>query len=285
MMIEPAIAIIQARMSSTRFPKKVLKPLAGKPMIWHIVERARSCRWVNQVIVATSTEASDDPLSEFCANNGIACHRGSLNNVLRRYLEALDRYPHSYVVRITGDCPLIDPDFIDRQIQALTVHDGDQIWLSVPAPILDGQGVHSSRSLRYISERSDRLEDLEHVGSRYMADNPEQFRIIGLHPPKALTEGRWRVTVDETPDYEMMQHLYDALWQGSPIPLHEALEWMALHPELAGCNQAVSYSAINQDLAVKRQAWVQYVDLFCSWDDPFHVISSPLDSTPKAENP
>ena len=280
---KPAIAVIQARMSSTRLPGKVLKPLAGKPMIWHIVQRARSCQQVGQVVVATSTEASDDPLADFCANNGIDCHRGSLRNVLSRYLEVLDGHPHAYVVRITGDCPLIDPDFIDRQIQALTAHDGDQIWLSAPVPILGGQGVHSTRSLRYISECSNHPDDLEHVGSRYLAEHPEKFRIVGLHPPKALTEAHWRVTVDEAADYEMMQHLYDALWRDGPVPLSEALDWMACHPELAGVNETVQHSAINQELSAKRRTAHQHIALFCDWDDPSHAISAPTNTEAKAD--
>ncbi|MEE4204374.1 MAG: NTP transferase domain-containing protein, partial [Halieaceae bacterium] len=240
----------------------------GQPMIWHIVQRARACQRVDQVVVATSVEPSDDPLAAFCAQADIPCHRGSLHNVLSRYLEVLDAHPHPYCVRITGDCPLIDPDFIDRQILALEAHDGDQTWLSAPAPVLGGQGVHSTRSLKAIAERSNHPDDLEHVGSRDLAEHPEQFRLIGLHPPKALSEANWRVTVDEAADYEMMQHLYTALWQGRPIALSDALDWMARHPELAAHNQAVPHSAINQALAAKRQAWAQHVDLFCDWDDP-----------------
>ncbi|MFB1489881.1 MULTISPECIES: cytidylyltransferase domain-containing protein [unclassified Thiocapsa] len=266
----PAIAIIQARLSSSRLPGKVLKPLAGQPMIWHIVQRARACQRVDQVVVATSVEPSDDALADFRAQDDIPCHRGSLHNVLSRYLEVLDAHRHPYCVRITGDCPLIAPDFIDRQIQGLEAHGGDQTWLSAPAPALGGQGVHSTRSLKVVAERSTHPDDLEHVGSRYLAEHPEQFRIIGLHPPKALTDANRRVTVDEAADYEMMQHLYTALWQGEPIALDDALDWMARHPELAAHNQAVPQSAINQELAAKREAWARHVDLFCDWDDPSH---------------
>lgn len=262
-----------------------MKPLAGRPMIWHIVQRARACQRVDHVVVATSIEPSDDPLAAFCAEVNIPCHRGSLHNVLSRYLEVLHAYPHPYVVRITGDCPLIDPDFIDRQILALHAHDGDQTWLSAPAPVLGGQGVHSTRSLQYISECSDHPDDLEHVGSRYMAEHPEQFRIIGMQPPKALTQANWRVTVDELADYEMMQHLYTALWQGQPITLEDALDWMSEHPELAGINDSVEHSAINQELSVKRRTAGQHVHLFCDWDDPSQVILGPANSKPEVDSP
>ncbi|MBV5272519.1 MAG: NTP transferase domain-containing protein [Lamprocystis purpurea] len=270
-MTRPAIAIIQARMSSSRLPGKVLKPLAGQPMIFHIVQRSRACRQVEQVVVATSTEPSDNPLAAYCAAAGIACHRGSLDNVLDRYLEVLEANPHPYCVRVTGDCPLIDAAFIDKQIEALQAHDGDLTWLAEPAPVLGGQGVHSSRSLRQIAACSTHPDDLEHVGSRYLAEHPEQFRIIGLHPPVAVSKANWRVTVDEAPDYEMMQQLYGALWRGEPIALGAALDWMARHPDLAGHNQDVKHSAINQELAAKRQEWARHVDLFCDWDEPGRI--------------
>ena len=278
MMTKPAIAIIQARMSSTRLPGKVLKPLSEKPMIWHIVQRARRCQKVGQVVVATSTETSDDPLADFCAEHDIACHRGSLNNVLSRYIDVLNDYPHPFFVRITGDCPMIDSDFIDRQIQALVAHDGDQIWLSAPTPILAGQGVHSTRSLRTILEWSHHPDDLEHVGSRYLAENSEQFRIIGLHPPEALSKVCWRVTVDEHADYEMMQHLYKALWRGEPILLSEALQWRVSHPELSRINETVQHSVINKELSAKRGEAERHVALFCHWEDPTKVVPVQIDS-------
>ena len=96
-----------------------MKKLAEKPMILHIVERARMCRHVNKVIVATSTENSDNELADLCYKNKINIIRGSLNNVFERYIEAIERFPSDYVVRITGDCPFIHPEFIDKQIEAL----------------------------------------------------------------------------------------------------------------------------------------------------------------------
>ncbi|GAH65974.1 unnamed protein product, partial [marine sediment metagenome] len=118
-MKKPAIAIIQAKMSSTRLPGKVLKPLAGKPIIWHIYNRAEHCKFVDKVVVATSTDSSDDPLVEFCINNNMNYYRGSLNNVLSRFIEIIENDYYPYIARITGDCPLIHPQFIDNQIKAL----------------------------------------------------------------------------------------------------------------------------------------------------------------------
>ena len=188
-------------------------------------------------------------------------------------VDILELYENPYVVRVTGDCPLIDPLFIDKQIQAMQIHDGDQTWLATHSPILEGQGVHSTSSLKKIAQLSNHPDDLEHVGSRYLAEHPEQFRLIGMYPPKMFSEAKWRVTVDEAVDYEMMQQLYGALFKGYPISLTDALTWMDEHPDLVSQNQAVQHSAINQELAAKRRAWLRHVDLFCDWENPRVIIS------------
>lgn len=250
--IPKAIAIIQARCSSTRLPGKVLKPLAGKPMIWHIVQRAWACRHVDQVAVATSIEASDDPLAEFCEQAGMACIRGSLTNVLSRYLAVLEQDPHAYVVRITGDCPLIHPPFIDRQVELLHSHDADMIRLAQPSSLLEGQGVLSTRALRHMAAMSTHADDLEHVGSRFFCEQPQQFRTVELLAPVGLSVHRWRLTVDEAADYELMARIYADLYKGEPIALERVIDFLEDHPELAVMNQSVQHSAINQELAAKR---------------------------------
>jgi len=264
-MSNKAIAIIQARMSSSRLPGKVLKPLAGKPMIWHIVQRARACQLIDEVVVATSSEPSDDLLADFCSESNIRCHRGSLTNVLSRYIEVLEKTPQDYFVRITGDCPLIDPEFIDKQLLALQSHDADLVWLDPSVSVLEGQGAHSARSLKFIASKSQHPDDLEHVGSRYLAEHPDAFRIIGMRPPEYLANLNWRITIDEAKDYDMMQHLYEDLWDGEPIPLEAALTWLEQNPDLSTKNKSVAHSIINQGLAAKRESWKQHIDFYCDW--------------------
>ena len=247
-----AIAIIQARMSSTRLPGKVLLPLADKPMIWHIVERAKACKLVDLVIVATSVEASDDPLASFCADSGILCFRGSLDDVLSRFIEILKIHPADFVVRITGDCPLIDPVFIDRQIRALQLHEGDKTWSANHVAVLEGQGVLSSRSLSYIYKHSEDPDDKEHVGSRFMVENANLFKLIEMEPPEALVRLPYRLCVDEAADYEMMCRVYDELWRdGEIIPFEKVIDWLGANPDATGHNQCVVHSAINRELFAK----------------------------------
>lgn len=247
-----AIAIIQARSSSSRLPGKVLKPLAGKPMIWHIVERARACRLVGKVVVATSTEPSDDELAEFCRDKQIDCFRGSLTNVLSRYVEVLRLDPHEYVVRITGDCPLIHPPFIDRQIEVLAENDADMVWVRPSSSLLEGQGVHSSRSIREVAWRSNHHDDLEHVGARLFSESPEVFRNVGLEIPAGLGGRRWRITVDEEEDYMLMKDVYEALYKGFPIRLQDAVNFLKANPSIAIRNSKIKESAVNRDISVRR---------------------------------
>ena len=252
-----AIAIIQARMSSSRLPGKVLKPLAGKAMIWHIYQRALQCKLVDKVIIATSTEISDDPLAVFCQKNDLNVFRGDLNNVLSRFLKILEKYPHPYFVRITGDCSLICPAFIDQQIMALYKHDGDVTWSKRSCASLEGQGVQSSRSLIYINEKSMDSEDLEHVGSKYLAENPTEFKIVAMAIPEDLCVNKYRLTVDEENDYRLIKTLYDALYSSEPIDLSDALRWLDSYPDVANVNKNVFHKSLNIELEEKRSLWAE----------------------------
>lgn len=113
------IAIIQARMSSSRLPGKVLLDIGGEPMLARVVERALCAKLVDQVIVATTTDPSDDPIAEFCAERGYNFTRGSLNDVLDRYYQAAREYEAEIVVRLTADCPVLDPDVVDQTIAVI----------------------------------------------------------------------------------------------------------------------------------------------------------------------
>lgn len=116
------IAIVQARMSSTRLPGKVLKPLLGQPMLLHVVERLRRSRHLNRVVIATTIEPSDHPLLEFCQQHSLDCFRGDLQDVLDRYYQCAREFAAEVIVRITSDCPLIDPGEMDRLVEYYLQH-------------------------------------------------------------------------------------------------------------------------------------------------------------------
>ncbi len=110
------VAIIQARMSSSRLPGKVMQDIAGQPMLWHVVNRARHARLVDQVVIATTTDPSDDVLEQFCNQKNLHCYRGSLPDVLDRFYQAANRYRADVIIRLTADCPLLDPQLLDRTV-------------------------------------------------------------------------------------------------------------------------------------------------------------------------
>jgi len=110
------LAILQARTSSSRLPGKVLKPILGKPMLLLQIERVRRARKIDKLVVATSNDPSDDGIEALCKQHGIDCFRGSLNDVLDRFYRAALTYNPEHIVRLTGDCPLIDPELVDSII-------------------------------------------------------------------------------------------------------------------------------------------------------------------------
>lgn len=253
-MKDRTIAIIQARSSSTRLPKKVLKNLAGKPMIYHIVERAKFCKNVDEVIVATSTEESDDELANYCNINNINLIRGSLNNVLERFKKTLEKFPADYFVRITGDCPLICPIFIDKQIDALKLYDADFIKTNVQSSLVEGQGVNSKKTLELIYNNTSDKDDLEHVGSKYISKNLNKFRIVKFNLPRYLCSSNYRITVDEPKDYELISKIYKTLYKGKPFDLRDAIYWLENNPEEAKLNRDISHSKINKILIKKIES-------------------------------
>lgn len=256
MKAKPAIAIIQARMSSERLPKKVMKKLAGKPVIWHVYQRAKQCKLVDKVVIATSVHRSDDELVEYCIENGLNYYRGSLSNVLRRFIDILKKENFKYYVRITGDCPLICPQFIDNQIYALNKYDGDITWTFNLGEALVGQGVHTVRSLRHIATNADDVENHEHVGAIYLSKNPHLFRIVELNPPSDLLGGN-RVTIDEKADLMLVKALYGELFKENEIiSLRDALLWINSNPEQSVINRSVQHSPINTETRLNERKWI-----------------------------
>ena len=193
--------------------------------------------------------------------------------MLKRFIDTLEIYSSEYFVRITADCPLIDPTFIDRQYEILKRYGGDHIWLDKSSPVLIGQGVHSTHSLRYIYQSTTHPDDLEHCGSRYIAERPEEFKVIGLKVPPFLADLTYRIAVDELDDYRLMSALYESLWRGAPIPFTEALKWLKNRcPELL-FNSDVNESKVNSDLQKLKRRHPWKVNCFCDWEYPHDPIS------------
>ncbi len=206
------LAVLQARMSSTRLPGKVLMPLAGAPMIVRQIERVARARRIDRLIVATSTEPGDDVLVETCRREGAAVHRGPLDDVLARFIGALDAFPADQVVRLTADCPLADPDVIDATI-ALQLDSGSDYASNSPEPGAWAKGldveVITASALRLAAARAATPEEHEHV-TWGVWNRPDLYRLAWLSAPDDQADVRW--TVDRPDDYAFAAAVYDALY-------------------------------------------------------------------------
>jgi spore coat polysaccharide biosynthesis protein SpsF len=211
------LAVLQARTSSSRLPGKVLKPLAGKPMILRQIERVARARRIDRLVVATSDEASDDELARVVAGAGVAVHRGPLDDVLARFIGALDASsPADHVVRLTADCPLADPQVIDAVI-AKVVGEGADYGSNTPAHRTFPKGldveVMTAAALRDAAARAATPEEHEHV-TWGLHRHPELYRQTWLSQDAEEGDVRW--TVDFDHDYAFAAAVYDALYAANP---------------------------------------------------------------------
>jgi spore coat polysaccharide biosynthesis protein SpsF len=212
-----ALAVLQARMSSTRLPDKVLAPVAGTPMILRQIERLRRARKLERIVVATSIRADDDPLAEVLAAAGVPVHRGDLDDVLGRFIGALDAFgPAQTVVRLTADCPLADPDVIDATIGKFEASGADYASnVAEPRSFPKGLDVEvmTAAALRRAAAETSDPYDREHV-TPYLYRNPDRFRMASH--AQAADEGEVRWTVDRPDDLEFVRAVYDALYADDP---------------------------------------------------------------------
>ena len=238
-------AIIQARLGSTRLPGKVLRPIQGQPMLWHIVRRVRHTPGLAQVVVATSDQAGDAPIRAFCAEAGIPCFAGSEQDVLDRFYQAAVEYGGDPVIRITGDCPLVDPQVIGRVLALYGTGDYDHVGVATGAGALfldggrfpDGLDAEcfSHAALEHAWREASRPSDREHV-TPYLWRQPDQFRLGVLKSPADYSRLRW--TVDNAIDFQLISRLYEALDRADTIfHMDDILAYLQAHPELTSLNQ------------------------------------------------
>ncbi len=209
------LGVLQARVSSSRLPGKVLMPILGQPMLLRQIERLHRCRTIDQLVVATSADPADDALGALCEQRDVACYRGSLSDVLDRFVNAARPYHPDVVVRLTGDCPLADPGVIDEAIRFFDAGDYDYVCNFMPPTFPDGLDVEVMRfsALEEAAEEARLPSHREHV-TLFVRVHPERYRLGNLASPVDLSHLRW--TVDEPPDFEFVRRVYEALYQEKP---------------------------------------------------------------------
>ncbi|WP_395648232.1 cytidylyltransferase domain-containing protein [Terricaulis sp.] len=234
-----SVAILQARMSSRRLPGKVMAPILGMPMLARQIERIGRASRVQRLVVATSDRPSDDPIAGLCERIGVACFRGSLEDVLGRFTAAVRAYPADTVVRLTADCPLTDWRLIDECIALHERMNADYTSNIIERTYADGLDVEVMK--RAAIEAADReasaQDEREHV-TPYLYRHPERFRIV--HMRQDADEAAMRWTVDNEADLDMTRAVYAALHSKNPdFDRHDVLKFLQANIRVAEMNHAL----------------------------------------------
>jgi spore coat polysaccharide biosynthesis protein SpsF len=228
------LAVLQARMSSTRLPGKVMADVAGAPMILRQIERLRRSRRLDRILVATSTDPSDDGLAAMLDLHGVPVHRGPLDDVLARYEGALKAHPTEILARLTADCPLADPEVIDAVVDLL-ISRGLDYAANTPARRTYPKGldveVMRAAALLQAAREANAPYEREHV-TPYLYRHPELFAQAFVS--QAADEGEVRWTVDRPDDLEFVRQVYGALYPGKPaFGSEEVRAFVRSRPDLA----------------------------------------------------
>lgn len=252
------LAIIQARTSSTRLPNKVLKKILDRPMLCLQIERVKRAQLIDKIILATSDHQVDQQLVELANKSGIACYQGSLNDVLARFYFAALQFQPKHVVRITGDCPVIDPSLIDKLIEFYL--NGNYEYACLDESFPDGLDVEimSWKCLSDAYHNSIFPSEREHV-TLYINKNSNNYRFAKLKSEINCAELRW--TVDEEKDFELIKSIYEALYKNNPsFTWIEILSFLQENPELMiynteyKRNEGLQKSLLNDENFLRERA-------------------------------
>lgn len=232
------LAILQARTSSTRLPGKVLKPILGQPMLARQLERNLRSTNIDKLIVATSDQPDDQAVADLCKAVGVECFRGSLNDVLDRYYQAAAERNADHIVRLTGDCPLADPEVIDRVIEFYLNGDYDYVSNIIEPSFPHGLDVELFRfeALKTAWQEATLQPQREHV-TPFICRQPDRFKLANFKHSQDLSHYRW--TVDEPEDFELITAIYEGLYPTNPeFDMDAILHFLKDNPDLQKINQA-----------------------------------------------
>lgn len=225
------ICIVQARMGSERLPGKVIKPILGKAMVLHTLDRLSISRYIDNLILATSEKETEEPLVHICESAGYEVFRGDESNVLKRYKDAVDYYMQNdedvAVVRVTGDCPLIDPIIIDNVVTHFMMYDYDYVRLDVPDTFVRGFDVEvfsrkalnrtyasvnllKKESIAKGEEKKKQIEMYSEHVTYYMYNNKKEFK-IGYVSGREFYNKNHRICVDTEEDFTIVENIFNNL--------------------------------------------------------------------------
>lgn len=244
----PTVAIVQARMTSTRLPGKVLKPVLGRPLLSYQLERMRRAARIDQIVIATTVNATDDAIALFCSQEGVAVTRGSEEDVLSRYVDTARQFNAGTVVRVTSDCPLMDPALLDEVLGRF--HDSkprcDYLSNMMEPSFPYGLAVEvmTSRALYEAGDEARDPQEKEHV-TPFIYWRPARFRLQSFATAPDLSAHRW--TVDTPEDFDLVSRIIGALYPQDPqFGWRDVLALLAQHPDWVKINAHIGQKQVSQ---------------------------------------
>lgn len=223
------VGIVQARMGSRRLPGKVLKEVLGTPLLGHLLGRVAKAETLDQLVVATSDKLTDDPIAEYCEEANVACFRGSEHDVLHRYAQAATAFQADTIVRLTADCPLLDPKVVDLVVGYFKTHSPHFDYVSNTQDRSFPRGmdveVFSREALLRAESEAQEPYLREHV-TPYFYSHPDRFKLGRIE---------LRLTVDTEDDLELIGRLLEAA-KGRDLPLADIVSLLQAHPEWVSIN-------------------------------------------------
>ena len=232
------VATIEARMTSSRLPGKVLMPAGGVPMLKHLVTRLEAVTSIQEIVLATTNNKTDDPLVEFAKQENINYYRGSEDDVMLRIIEAAESVNADIVVEITGDCPIIDPQIVEQTIRMFKAHNADYVSNAHIRSYPDGMDtqVFLLEALKRSASMTDDSLDHEHV-SLHIRNHHEIFSHIYLIAPPELHWPELGLTLDEEDDYKLLKKIIEYFGKDNRLfscldtcrLLREKKEWIIIN--------------------------------------------------------
>ena len=258
------VCIVQARMESTRLPRKVLKNIVGKPMLWHVIYRLKKSRLIDEIVVATTTRDEDKAIVKLAKDSDVESFAGSDEDVVDRYYHAAITHKADIIVRVTADCPLIDPNVVDRVIEYFLKGDFDYVNNTYVGACTDRKltypdgldtEVFSFDALEKAWKEAKMPSEREHVTS-YIWKNPDNFKTGCLKYSEDLSHMRW--TVDYKEDLEFMRQVFKRLYkEGDVFHMEDVLALLKEHPELMDINKGFAkdegyFKSLKKDKSTKK---------------------------------
>lgn len=237
------LCVVQARMGSERLPGKVMREVLGKPMISYTLDRIKKSRYIDNIVLATSDKPSDDSMVSYLNQQNCNVFRGSENNVLERYIGAVHQYGGDIIIRVTGDCPLIDPNMLDHVITCYLANNYDYVGVDTAnRNYLRGLDVEvfSRESLERVYKITEKEEESspykEHV-TCYMYQHPQEFSVYMLKGTP-FHQKDYRLCVDTKEDFTLITNIYEH-FQDKYVPIAKVIEYLDMNPEVAEINRSI----------------------------------------------